>query len=267
MTADAQTLDDLRVEIDETDDAIHDRLMRRAEIVARLKALKTDRGAPGAMRPGREAEILARRLARHRGALSHAAVYGIWREIVAASLALQGPFSIAVGAPRKAVGYWDLARVHFGSAATMRLHRSPAAALGAVERDRSVFAVLPMPAAGEADPWWPRLADRDGEGPWIVARLPLFEAAAAASPAAFLVAHADFGGGESAVRLVAVPTEAREPPGADFGRRVDTVERSSGHLHLMEIRGSSPAEGGVRSFPLGGYVPPFRLSDLTEDRA
>ena len=266
MTADAQTLDDLRVEIDEIDDAIHDRLMRRAEIVARLKALKTDRGAPGAMRPGREAEILARRLARHRGTLSHAAVYGIWREIVAASLALQGPFSIAVGAPREAVGYWDLARVHFGSAATMRLHRSPAAALGAVERDPSVFAVLPIPVAGEADPWWPRLADRDGEGPWIVARLPWFEAAAAASPAAFLVAHADFDGGESAVRLVAVPTETGEPPGADIGRRVDAVVRSSGHLHLMEVGGSTPAMGGVRFFPLGGYVPPFRLSDLTEDR-
>ena len=262
MTADAQTLDDLRVEIDEIDDAIHYRLLRRAEIVARLKALKPDRGAAGAMRPEREAEIIARRLSHHRGPLSRAAVYGMWREIVAASLALQGPFSIAVGAPRDAVRTWDLARVHFGSAATMRLHRSPAAALRVVERDPTVFAVLPVPAAGEAKPWWPRLADRDGAGPWVVARLPWFEPAG--HPAALLVAHADLGAGAGAVRMAAVPSQTREPP-VNLGRVVDTVARSSGYLHLMEI-GADATVVGLGAVSLGGYLPPLRLADLAEDR-
>ena len=260
MTADAQTLDDLRVEIDEIDDAIHERLMRRAEIVTRLKAYKPDRGAPGALRPAREADILARRLARHRGALPHAAIFGVWREIVAASLALQGPFSIAVCAPRDALRYWDLARVHFGSAAAMRLYRSPAAALGAVERDRSVFAVMPMPSTGEADPWWPRLAERAGQGPWIVAGLPLVEPAQAAGPAALLIAHANFGAGANAVHLVALPSASQRAPVLARGRCLGTVDRGSGYLHLIE---AGEASAGV---VLGGYAPPLRIADLAGDR-
>ncbi len=260
MTADAQSLDGLRVEIDEIDDAIHERLIRRAEIVVRLKALKPSHGAPGAMRPAREAEILAHRLERHRGALPHAAIVGVWREIMAASLALQGSFSIAVCASRGALGYWDLARVHFGSAAPMRLYRSAAAALGAVERDRSIFAVLPMPTAGEADPWWPYLAERGGEGPWVVARLPLFEPAEAASAPALLVAHAGPAGRESALRLVALSTQGREVPGVAIGRCLGTVARSSGHLHLMEVSESPARLGDGEAVVIGSYTKPIRPS-------
>ena len=264
MTADTQTLDDLRVEIDEIDDAIHERLMRRAGIVTRLKALKPAHGAPGAMRPGREAEILARRLARHHGPLPHAAIFGVWREIVAASLALQGPFSISVCAPRNTLALWDLARVHFGSAAAMRLYRSPAAALTAVERERSVFAVLPMPTAGEANPWWPRLADAAAEGPWIVARLPQFEPLEATDPGALLIANADVGGEQNAVNLVAVRANTREAPARELGRHLDTVSRPSGYLHLVEVTGVPAGDSGGVATPLGGYAPPLRPSDLSE---
>ena len=266
MTADAQTLDDLRVEIDEIDDAIHERLIRRAEIVTRLKAFKPDRDASGAMRPAREAEILARRLGHHRGAMSPAAIVGVWREIVAASLALQGPFSIAVCAPMDALGYWDSARAHFGSAAAMRLYRSPAAALGAVERDRSVFAVLPMPTAGEGDPWWPLVADRAGAGPWIVARLPMFEPAEAASRPSLLVAHVDVGRRENNIILVAVSTQTPDLPAALPGRRLATVERPSGHLHLVEVAGTPVDWGDTDALILGGYAPPLRLPSHAERR-
>jgi len=263
MTSDAQTLDDLRVEIDQIDDAIHERLLQRAEIVTRLKGFKSDRGAAGALRPAREADILARRLARHRGALPFATVGGIWREIVAASLALQGPFSIAVGADRDAIGIWDLARVHFGSATAMRLCTSATTALDAVVQDQSVFAVLPMPGAGEADPWWPRLAERGGEGPWIVARLPFVEPADAVGPAALLVAHTSFDGGENAVRLAAVPTDFQTAPA--HGRGLGAVESGAGYLHLIEVPAAVTDRDGWR--PLGGYAPPLRLSGAAEDRS
>ena len=259
MTADAPTLDDMRVEIDEIDDAIHECLMRRAEIVSRLKALKPDRGAPGAMRPAREAEILSRRLKRHRGPLQHTAIAGIWREIVAASLALQGPFSIAVGAPKDAVAYWDLARAHFGSAAAMRLYRSPAAALRAAGRGRSVFAVLPMPAAEEADPWWPRLAELAAAGPKIVARLPFLERAA--GPSALVVAEADFGGGERVISLTAVPNRSRAAATGAAGRCLATFKRGSGYLHLIEVTGPIEQVSAPAVY-LGGYAPQLRHSDL-----
>ena len=64
----APTLAELRAEVDRLDDALHDLLMQRAEVVTRIAAL----GAQGkkiAFRPGREAEIVRRLLARHQGSL------------------------------------------------------------------------------------------------------------------------------------------------------------------------------------------------------
>jgi chorismate mutase / prephenate dehydratase len=42
----------------------------------------------------------------------------------------------------------------------------------AVCAGESNVGVLPMPEAGEPDPWWPRLLSGDGKAPRIIARLP-----------------------------------------------------------------------------------------------
>ncbi|MFM7416430.1 MAG: chorismate mutase, partial [Alphaproteobacteria bacterium] len=60
----------LRAEIDALDDAMHDLLMRRAGVVARMAASRAKVGAGSPLRPGREAAVLRRLLARHSGALS-----------------------------------------------------------------------------------------------------------------------------------------------------------------------------------------------------
>src|SRR4051812_2994668 len=77
----------LRGEIDRLDDQIHDLVMRRAEVVATLANSRVKGGA-SPLRPGREAMILRRLLARHAGALPGGAVVRLWREIFGASSAM-----------------------------------------------------------------------------------------------------------------------------------------------------------------------------------
>ena len=65
MPNDPSTLADLRQEIDRIDDAIHDQLMRRGELQAAIGRAKT--GSEVYLRPGREAMVLRRLIARHEG--------------------------------------------------------------------------------------------------------------------------------------------------------------------------------------------------------
>ncbi|MEN9499161.1 MAG: hypothetical protein RIS83_980, partial [Pseudomonadota bacterium] len=58
----------LRAEIDALDDAMHDLLMRRAAVVARMAASRAKTGGGSPLRPGREAAVLRRLLGRHQGA-------------------------------------------------------------------------------------------------------------------------------------------------------------------------------------------------------
>ena len=97
MPSDQDSLADLRRQIDDIDVAIHDLLMKRTEVAQRIGAVKGENSVY--MRPGREAVVLRRLIARHRGALPDALIVRIWREIFAAVTALQGPLAVAVYAP------------------------------------------------------------------------------------------------------------------------------------------------------------------------
>jgi chorismate mutase/prephenate dehydratase len=136
-----QVLAGLRAEIDAIDDALHDLLMRRAEVVARLAGSGIKAGAP--FRPGREAAILRRLFARHRGPLPRAAILRFWRDMIGSSLAQQGGFAIATFGAAEA-----LARQHFGLLLPLRLHPTPARALAAVNDGEAGAAVLPWPEEG-----------------------------------------------------------------------------------------------------------------------
>lgn len=177
----------LRGEIDALDDALHDLLMRRAEVVARLAAsgakVGAKAGAASPLRPGREAMILRRLLARHRGPLPTPALLRLWREIFATSSAMQDSFAVAVCSrgPDQA----RLARQQFGSLTPMRSHPTPSRALAAVAAGEAQVAVLPMPE--EAEPvlgaWWMGL---DSPRLQVVARLPFWSREA--GPEALVVA-------------------------------------------------------------------------------
>ncbi len=123
----ASLLAALRAELDGLDDALHDTLMRRAEVVGRIAALRIKDGTP--LRPGREAAILRRLLARHGGALPRHGIVRIWRELIAAMTEIQKPLVIAACSEGDGAA---LAREQFGALVALRLHGSPAQALGEV---------------------------------------------------------------------------------------------------------------------------------------
>ncbi|MBR0681762.1 chorismate mutase [Roseomonas eburnea] len=160
----------LRAEIDAIDDAMHDLLMRRSAVVARLAGSRA-KGSGSPVRPGREAAVLRRLLARHAGPLPRARVVRIWREVFMASIAIQGEFSVAVHAPNPQSGHARLAREHFGPIAAIRVHPTPARALAALSGGEVSVAVLPAPAEtdGEEAAWWAHL---DVPRLQVVARLP-----------------------------------------------------------------------------------------------
>lgn len=169
-------LSDLRGEIDDLDNAIHDLLIRRVEIVENISAVKKrDGGGNGAIRPGREAQIIRRLVRRHTGALSSTVVSRIWRELIAALCRLQGPLQVAVCAPEKSVGYWDLARSHYGSATPMTLHHSAQIVLRMVSESDGVVGMLPAPGSDDEFPWWPYLVTSVEDAPKVIARLPFVE--------------------------------------------------------------------------------------------
>jgi chorismate mutase / prephenate dehydratase len=171
-----RSLEDLRREIDEADDAIHDLVMRRTDLVAEIAAVKATRhdGVSGRfLRPGREARVIRRLLARHRGAFPKAALVRLWRELITAPHAVQGALSVAVYAPEAEPGYWDLARDHYGSHTPFASHQSPGQVVAALVEGSAIVGVLPFIQDGEPDPWWPMLARDDPRAPVIMARLPL----------------------------------------------------------------------------------------------
>jgi chorismate mutase len=165
----------LRAEIDRLDALIHQHVMRRAEIVASLAELRIKSGTP--FRPAREAEIMRRLLANHRGPLPKATVIGIWREMIMGMTLIQAPFAVAVWSPEAGSGHIALAREHFGTAVPLRWMRSTAQVLRAVGAGEAAVGVLPLPqddpnAEGAHDPWWIALMRGDGSGLSVVARLP-----------------------------------------------------------------------------------------------
>ncbi|MFI4985957.1 MAG: chorismate mutase [Alphaproteobacteria bacterium] len=170
-----RSLEELRREIDEIDDGIHDLIMRRAALLSEVVAAKgADKATAGAfLRPGREAVVLRRLVARHRGPFPKPALVRLWREIIAAPLAVQGSFSVAVYAPKEQPGYWDLARDHYGSNTTFAAHNTGSQVIRALGEGGAVVGVLPAIQDDDPDPWWRLLAREGNYIPHVMARLPM----------------------------------------------------------------------------------------------
>jgi chorismate mutase len=172
----SRTLAALRAELDRIDDALHDLLIQRAGVVEQV----AQAGKRGALRPGREAAIIRRLLARHRGGLPAPTLVRLWRELLAGTTAMQGGFSVAVCAPQAdgqdGAAFVHLAREHFGALTPLRTHRSPAQAIGEVSAGSAAVAVLPLPSGTEAprDAWWTALLHKDEPRIHIIGRLPFW---------------------------------------------------------------------------------------------
>ena len=237
----------LRAEIDALDDAMHDLLMRRAAVVARMAASRAKTGAGSPLRPGREAAVLRRLLARHSGALSRGAVVRIWRHIFMAHTAIQGAFTAAVAASGEAAQTLALAREHFGTATPLTSFASPAQALAALSAGKASVAVLPAPTGEGEGAWWqsleaPRLS--------VVARLPFVADTAHADAALVVAPVAPDASGEdrSLLRLEGGADASRE----SFARMLNNARLAGNILCLARQGGRSLALAEIEDFIAAG---------------
>ncbi|MDY0028460.1 MAG: chorismate mutase [Pseudobdellovibrionaceae bacterium] len=168
-------LDQIRQKIDSLDNQIHDLLMERADLIMAISEEKKKAGIQ-IVQPAREARMIRRLMARHRGPLPEETIVRIWRELVSSVSLLQTGLSVAVYVPHSIPEYWDMARDYFGSVLPMQRCENPFTALNLVREGKITFAVLPYPEISDNtdDTWWHALIDaiEKEEGISIIQRLP-----------------------------------------------------------------------------------------------
>ncbi|MDB5412735.1 MAG: hypothetical protein JWR10_1070 [Rubritepida sp.] len=249
----SEALDALRAEIDSLDDAMQDLLIRRAQVVHRLSS-SGSKPAGTVLRPGREAAILRRLLARHDGPLPRAALVRLWREVFASSVAQQGNFSVALPTDPNLA---RLAAEHFGVATPQRQHPSHAAALAALGARDATIAVLPWPRESDnrAEEWWTRF---DAQHLSVIARLPfLSEREPPLEAAVISLQPADSSGSDATLMRLEVEGEpSRSALAALSGSaRVLIMRREEGFTRaLIETTDAPPAGATI----LGRYAIPER---------
>lgn len=244
-TASEADLATLRAEIDTLDDAIHDLLMRRAGVVARLAASRA-KGAGPALRPGREAIILRRLLARHGGPLPRGALVRLWRELLCAHTLLQAPLSAAAWLDEAGT---EVLRAHLGLSAPITRCADDTAALAAAAEGRTALAALP--AAGR---WW--RSDMPSRL-FVTARLPFF---GPSEPTVFLLSPTPPDPSGDDRSLVCVPEDAAAAL-ATAGLLPAVLARAEGFA-LVELPGVIAA-GDARLLALGANVLGFYAAPLT----
>jgi chorismate mutase/prephenate dehydratase len=275
----AESLATLRAELDRLDDQLHDTLMSRAEVVERIALVK----GGIALRPGREADIIRRLLARHAGALPPATIVRIWRDLLAGTTAMQGKFLITVCDTDPGNPYTFAAREHFGALTPMRVHRSPVQAIAEVSSGVATAAVLPMPAEGEpaSAAWWTGLLHRDNPRIYAVALLPFWRPRPEGAPSVQALVVAAMAPDPSAAdrsllglelsaevsqaRLIAALGEAgfspgrivirREPATASARAFVDIeghVTDADPRLAAIRLAVQAPVVLGAYAVPIGG---------------
>jgi chorismate mutase/prephenate dehydratase len=271
-------LDALRREIDEIDARILEAIVARTAVVRRVGEVK---GGGPILRPGREAKVMRALLAGADTGLPLPVVGRIWRELIAAYCRLQGKLVVAVCAPEKSVGYWDLARDHFGSATRMSLHKSPTVVLRAVSEGDATVGILPLPQDGEADPWWRYMSGGADNIPRVIGRLPFVgnPSAQFGDFQAVVVACLPFDGSDDDVSWLVVTTSEQVSrrsltdhlTAVDFGGRSITSFSGggTGNAHLFEVDGyvmpddarlkefAERVGGNARLSTVGSFARPF----------
>ncbi len=174
MRQQEMSLGALRREVDSVDDAIHDLLLKRAQLteaIGRHPDRVTNADGVPLSRPARKAEILRRIVRRHEGALPLRSLMRIWCEILAAAPSEKG--SVHVFAGDEAAQYRDLARTYFGSLMAMVSHASATAVVHGCADEAGAIGIVPLADSGDkGTSWWTHLAPSGHAGPRVIARLP-----------------------------------------------------------------------------------------------
>ncbi len=169
----APSLDELRKEIDRIDEAMHQLLIERSEIIDRLIAAKRSQETGSAFRPAREAEMMRRLVKRHKGILPLDTVESIWRVIISTFTYVQAPFSVHADLSAGDALMRDSARFHFGFTVPFVPHMGAAAVVEAVSSSKGDLGMVPVLALAGAGAWWSAL--EFDAAPKIIARLPFVE--------------------------------------------------------------------------------------------
>ena len=166
-------LEDLRKEIDRIDEAMHQLLIERSEIIDRLISVKRSQDTGSAFRPAREAEMMRRLVKRHRGILPLDTAESIWRVIISTFTYVQAPFAVHADLSAGDALMRDSARFHFGFTVPFVPHMGAAAVVAAVSDSKGDLGLVPAFALASAGAWWSAL--EFDAAPKIIARLPFVE--------------------------------------------------------------------------------------------
>ena len=154
---DKQALADLRTHIDRIDSVLHDLLRERAEVIDQVRKIKGKQHIY--IRPGREAQMLRALTSRPQGKIPEGLVVRLWREMISAFTLQEGAFKVAVTVPAKGADLWDLARDYYGAFTPLLEMPTAAAAIKAVQTEKTTLAIVPFPQADDKDSWWALLAN------------------------------------------------------------------------------------------------------------
>ena len=142
--AEDDPLAEIRKRIDEIDEAVQSLISERAQCAARVAEVKQQQGeSTHFYRPEREAQVLRAVMERNTGPLEDETVAGIFREIMAACLALEKPLQVAFLGPEGT--YTHAASVkHFGKLIDTQPVASIEEVFRLVEADGANFGVVPV---------------------------------------------------------------------------------------------------------------------------
>jgi len=167
---DPRALAKLRKRIDAIDDKMHSLLIERGTVIDSLIKTKGTSRPGAAFRPGREAEMMRRLVARHSGALPLATVEHIWREIITTFTHMQAAFGVAIDTSVEPERMRDLARFVFGFSVELKSVANAVAVVAAVAEAND----LGLVARAAKGAWWRGLVG--DHAPKIMALLPFIAA-------------------------------------------------------------------------------------------
>ena len=139
-------LESIRRQLDEVDDAILKALADRAALAKRMSAVKDD--TPRGYSPKRQREVLEHVEAKGAGDFPKRSIAAVFREVLSACFALEGPMRVAYEGPPGSIGH-EAARKKFGAAAEYLACEGPRPALELLERDHADAAVIVIESSTE----------------------------------------------------------------------------------------------------------------------
>ena len=226
-----------RQRIDRCDLAILESLRERARVVELVGMDKRTRGVADVYRPGREAALMRRLADAESAPFPSTSLFGVWREVIGASFAIEGAPLHVMSAGACA---WERARSHYRGAR----HSRVSSAVRALRAIAAGEATLGVAALDDDEPWWPLLAEIE-PALHIVARLPF-------APEPYPVEAAD---------ALVIARNLPDPSGGDLAVAIASettgeVLASCGGRFLVAV-----PEVGSDMIPIGGYAAPIVLKE------